>query len=508
MEKIRLKFAFAVVLVLCVFSCFFVFAQEGGENGDNQPQLAAEAIADGATGELSSSSSNGGTSADENAGNSTYQQNVDPANGAESQSQHSPSKPDDSKNDILNSTARLVQYTVTFDAEGGSKVSAQKIKNGIATELPGNPTKKSYQFGGWFTERDGSGTEFNVGTRVDKDITVYAKWIPEYTVTFDAEGGSKVSDQKIESGIATELPGNPTKKGYQFGGWFTERDGSGTEFNVGTRVDKDITVYAKWISLESIKISELETEIEKLKTKIQDTASNHRFISLIVMGVFALFLVVFIALTINSLLSAKSSKGKIDELNEKVGKIEKKYKEYNEKIEQRLGVIGNSPNLGSSSLASITKEVENLKEEINNIKNHVQKSESYIYNSNKHKEITRDITSGNISVPDAFNRWAASPSITLLPETFCYIEGEMGIRSPREIRESDIETKWITNRQGAQKYLFPNPNSFYEMTDIHNLYKMDQTKLKGKGQNKIKIVKPCEMTKDGFVPNAGELELL
>lgn len=123
------------------------------------------------------------------------------------------------------------------------------------------------------------------------------------------------------------------------------------------------------------------------------------------------------------------------------------------------------------------------------------------------KKITESITSGNLGVTEAFNLWAASP-YRPLPEAFYYIEGEINIRTKREIRESAEETKWITNRHGAKKYLFPNPNSFNQMTNIMELYKMDQAKLKGRGQNKIRIITPCEMTKDGFVEFAGELELL
>jgi len=123
------------------------------------------------------------------------------------------------------------------------------------------------------------------------------------------------------------------------------------------------------------------------------------------------------------------------------------------------------------------------------------------------KKMTESITSGSLGVIEAFNLWAASPYIPL-PEAFHYIEGEINIRTKREIRESAGETKWITNRSGAKKYLFPNPNSFNQMTNILELYKMDQAKLKGRGQNKIKITTPCEMTKEGFVEFAGELELL
>jgi len=77
------------------------------------------------------------------------------------------------------------------------------------------------------------------------------------------------------------------------------------------------------------------------------------------------------------------------------------------------------------------------------------------------------------------------------------------------LEESTNEnSKWITNREGTKKYLFPNPNSFTTLTDITGLYDMDLSRLRDKGQNKVKITKPCEMEPNGFIWEKGELQLL
>ena len=124
------------------------------------------------------------------------------------------------------------------------------------------------------------------------------------------------------------------------------------------------------------------------------------------------------------------------------------------------------------------------------------------------EEVTHGITRRSLDVTEYFNSWAKNPSAPLPHETFYYIEGGMNIRTKCEIKESTTETKWITNRSGGKKYLFPNPNTFSPMTNINELYEMNQAKLKVRGQNKIKIVKPCEMTEDGFVNLPGKLEIL
>jgi uncharacterized repeat protein (TIGR02543 family) len=66
-----------------------------------------------------------------------------------------------------------------------------------------------------------------------------------YTITFNSNGGSSVSD--IEE--ATELPDPlpiPTKSGYTFGGWYYDDDFT-TQAYAEDELEDDVTLYAKWI---------------------------------------------------------------------------------------------------------------------------------------------------------------------------------------------------------------------------------------------------------------------
>jgi uncharacterized repeat protein (TIGR02543 family) len=47
------------------------------------------------------------------------------------------------------------------------------------------------------------------------------------------------------------MPSEPAKTSYAFGGWYTGLNGGGDEFTAATVVSADITVYVKWISLDS-----------------------------------------------------------------------------------------------------------------------------------------------------------------------------------------------------------------------------------------------------------------
>jgi uncharacterized repeat protein (TIGR02543 family) len=148
----------------------------------------------------------------------------------------------------------LEQYTVTFDADGGIPATQTKTVNDGASigasNMPDNPAKTGYTFDGWYTSTGGGGTRFTVTTTVTTDITVYAKWLDQYTVTFDADGGNPAIEiRTVADGSsvgASYMPANPTKSGYGFGGWYTATSGGGTEFSSTTTVTGNITVYANW----------------------------------------------------------------------------------------------------------------------------------------------------------------------------------------------------------------------------------------------------------------------
>lgn len=145
-----------------------------------------------------------------------------------------------------------VAYYVTFDKNGGDTESNPKIVK-CGEGLPAtNPTKTDYRFLGWYT-KDGTngdwGEEFTAESTVSEDVTVYAKWEKLYRVTFDLNGGTADSINPIYHGdlLPEEIPTNAELK---FGGWFTkngtETDDWGEEYTPDTVVTEDITVYAKW----------------------------------------------------------------------------------------------------------------------------------------------------------------------------------------------------------------------------------------------------------------------
>ncbi|MDR1838292.1 MAG: InlB B-repeat-containing protein [Treponema sp.] len=164
---------------------------------------------------------------------------------------------------VFTSCDKIEQYTVTFDANGGSGTppSAQTIEEGSSIRLPGKNglTMVNHSFEGWNTNSDGTGTNYYAGFyyTVNSNITLYAKWeIP--TVTFDANGGSGTPPdaQTVNAGTDITLPSGSglTRTGKIFGGWNTNASGNGTNYDEDSpyTVNNNVTLYANWITVYTV----------------------------------------------------------------------------------------------------------------------------------------------------------------------------------------------------------------------------------------------------------------
>jgi len=139
------------------------------------------------------------------------------------------------------------QYTVTFDSQGGTAVSAQTVDYGTTISQPPDPVLTGFTFAGWFAE-PGCTTPWLFGSgKVEGDTTLYARWtINQYTVAFDPQGGSAIAPQTVSHNGTAADPGAPARTGYTFGGWFQEA-GCVTQwvFAIDT-VTENRTLYAQW----------------------------------------------------------------------------------------------------------------------------------------------------------------------------------------------------------------------------------------------------------------------
>ncbi len=145
-------------------------------------------------------------------------------------------------------------YTVMYNANNGSGApsSQTKVQNVDVTLSTTVPTRSGYQFAGWNTSANGSGTSYAAGAvySENSNVTLYAQWKQVFTITYNANGGSGApSDQsKVQGDTITLSTNKPTKTGNTFTGWNTSSGGSGTSYATGATysADSSITLYAQW----------------------------------------------------------------------------------------------------------------------------------------------------------------------------------------------------------------------------------------------------------------------
>lgn len=91
----------------------------------------------------------------------------------------------------------------------------------------------------------------------EEDVTVVVtltQVVKKYSVTFDSKGGSTVQAMTgITQGSTITLPADPKYKGYVFGGWYEDEEYT-VAFNKDSTVNKNMTLYAKWIASELVRI--------------------------------------------------------------------------------------------------------------------------------------------------------------------------------------------------------------------------------------------------------------
>ncbi|MBQ2897298.1 MAG: InlB B-repeat-containing protein, partial [Clostridia bacterium] len=177
----------------------------------------------------------------------------------------------------------LRSYTVSYDYQGAttSGIANATLTYGSIISLPDTTTfsKTGYAFDAWYTGAEKTGTKIDSTTTITGNITIYAAWnvaspplgggggggapVP-LTVKFNSNGGSEVESIKVELGGKISAPQAPTKDGYVFAGWFSDK-ALKNKYNFDNVVKAGMTLYAAW---------EEETEEDKKNEEDKDDQSQ------------------------------------------------------------------------------------------------------------------------------------------------------------------------------------------------------------------------------------------
>jgi len=162
---------------------------------------------------------------------------------------------------------RSAAYSVTVNG-------SEAAQNGSGEYFPGDEvkisagTKSGYTFSGWKTadnitlaDKSKADTTF---TMVGADVRVTAQWKKKsssgggggssapvkFTVSFDANGGTKTENEKVEKNSLLSKPADPEKEGFIFTGWYADKELK-TEYDFSEKVTKSFTLYTGWREVKS-----------------------------------------------------------------------------------------------------------------------------------------------------------------------------------------------------------------------------------------------------------------
>ena len=67
------------------------------------------------------------------------------------------------------------RYTVSFNTNGGNKITSQTVAKDNSVKEPTAPIKENFEFAGWYTDKELT-TKYDFTEKVTKSFTLYAKW--------------------------------------------------------------------------------------------------------------------------------------------------------------------------------------------------------------------------------------------------------------------------------------------------------------------------------------------
>lgn len=180
------------------------------------------------------------------------------------------------------------KYTVTFNTQGGTSISAQTVyKNDKVTMPSTNPSKSYYTFTGWYL----NGQPYNFDTKVTKNITLVAGWESFYSFSIGANESSI-------SIFGVDLPSGYTIKYKKGNVSSSEVISSGTKVgmnanNSGTISIQDnandyytivASVGSKEVVTKRVYVYRVASSSEKSSVKTVNLANNITGIDKVVMG--------------------------------------------------------------------------------------------------------------------------------------------------------------------------------------------------------------------------------
>jgi uncharacterized repeat protein (TIGR02543 family) len=139
-------------------------------------------------------------------------------------------------------------YALVIDPRNGGAVETLAVRSGSKAQKPADPSREQHRFAGWYSSL--TDTPWNFNGAVTGSMTLYAQWIPLWSVSFESQGGSPVAPiEAVDDGQTIDKPLDPIRENSAFSGWHSDA-GHTKPWNFETgKVEKNLTLYAKWTAL-------------------------------------------------------------------------------------------------------------------------------------------------------------------------------------------------------------------------------------------------------------------
>lgn len=154
------------------------------------------------------------------------------------------------------------QAIITFDSndDDGDTAHVASTVNPISYDSADAPfgtlpevIRDSYTFSGWYKDKECTESKkVTAATTVGQSQTLYAKWVANPTIKFDANGGKFLDDSTLQTKVCKAgsaigvLPSPLSDDGKAFEGWYDNAEGTGTAITSSTLAQSSWTYYAKW----------------------------------------------------------------------------------------------------------------------------------------------------------------------------------------------------------------------------------------------------------------------
>ena len=154
---------------------------------------------------------------------------------------------------ILYAKWENTSYSISYHLNGGDETtdnptSYTYFDNEITLK---NAIRNGYTFEGWYSDVDFKNKTTSIKRNTSGDLNFYANWKANITYVLDDGTNDSKNPTSYETKDGNVTFKDATKDGYVFKGWYFDKDYSNKVTSINTNDYGNVTLYAKFISIDA-----------------------------------------------------------------------------------------------------------------------------------------------------------------------------------------------------------------------------------------------------------------